>query len=108
MYVRKTPPNPPQNTPFPALNLKVSKMNFSLGKMNPNWAKCLKERQNVSRSGLKKNSSGSPAEDHHDDRALVGPYRTLRHGASDSNVLVTVTVLGPGRGPPRRALRRAR
>ena len=56
IYVHKTPPNPPQNSdaPFPGLNLKVGKMNYRLGKMDPNWAKCLKSGQNVSRSGQKK------------------------------------------------------
>ena len=38
MYVHITPPSPPQSTPFPG-------MNFSLGKMDPNWAKCLKSGQ---------------------------------------------------------------
>ena len=33
------------------LILKVGKMNYCLGKMNPNWAKCLKSGQNFSRSG---------------------------------------------------------
>ena len=33
---------PPQNTPFPGLNLKVGKINNLLGKMDSNWAKCLK------------------------------------------------------------------
>ena len=50
----KTPPSPPQNTPFPGLNLKVGKMNYSLGNLDPNWAKCLKSGQNFSRSGKKK------------------------------------------------------
>ena len=35
MYVHKTSPTPPQNTPFPSLNLKVSKMNYSLGNLDP-------------------------------------------------------------------------
>ena len=47
-------PKPTQNTPFPGLNLKVGKMNYSLGNSNPNWAKCLKSGQNISRSGPKK------------------------------------------------------
>ena len=38
MYVYKTPPSPPQYTPFPGLNSKVGKMNYSLGKMDPNCA----------------------------------------------------------------------
>ena len=42
------------NTSFPGLNLKVGKMNYSLGKMDPNWAKCLKMGQNFSRCGPKK------------------------------------------------------
>ena len=42
MYIHKIPPSPPQNTPFPGQNLKVDKMNYSLGNLNPNWAKCLK------------------------------------------------------------------
>ena len=44
MYVYKTPPSPPQYTPFPGLNLKVGKMNYSLGKMDPNCAKYLKKK----------------------------------------------------------------
>ena len=51
MYEHETPPAPPQNTPFPGLILKVGKMNYCLGKMDPIWAKCLKSGQNVSRSG---------------------------------------------------------
>ena len=39
MYVHKTPPSPPQNTPFPGLNLKVGIMNYSLGNSDPNRAK---------------------------------------------------------------------
>ena len=54
MYVHKKTPTPPQNTPFPGLNLKVGKRNYSLGKMDPNRAKCLKSGQNFSRSGQKK------------------------------------------------------
>ena len=41
MYVHKTPPTPPQNTPFPGLNLKVGKTNYRLGNLDPNWAKKL-------------------------------------------------------------------
>ena len=56
-YVRtkNTPkgPSPPKNTPFPDLNLKVGKMNYLLGNLYPNWAKCLKSGQNFSRSGQK-------------------------------------------------------
>ena len=48
-------PTPPQNTPFPVLILKVGKMNSQLGKMDPNWAKCLKSGRNFSSSGQKKN-----------------------------------------------------
>ena len=54
IYVHKTLPSPPQNTPFPGLNLKVGKMNYSLGNLDPNCAKCLISRQNFSRSGQKK------------------------------------------------------
>ena len=36
--------------------LKVGKMNYCLGKLDPNWAKCLKSEQNFSRSGQKKKS----------------------------------------------------
>ena len=54
MYEHETPPAPPQNTPFPGLILKVGKMNYCLGKMDPIWAKCLKSGQNFSRSGQKK------------------------------------------------------
>ena len=52
MYAQNTPkrPSPTQNTPFPGLNLKVGKMNYRLGKMDPNWAKCLKRRQNLSKT----------------------------------------------------------
>ena len=39
MYEHGTPPAPPQNTPFPGLILKVGKMNYCLGKMDPIWAK---------------------------------------------------------------------
>ena len=55
MYVHETPQFPPQNTPFPGLNLKVGKMNYRLGKSDPNWAKILKSGQNFSRNGPKKN-----------------------------------------------------
>ena len=43
IYVHKTPPNPPQNTNFPGLNL-VGKTNYYL---DPNLAKCLKSGQNL-------------------------------------------------------------
>ena len=54
MYVHKTPPNPPQNTPFSGLILKLGILNYCLGKMDPIWAKCLKSWQNFSRSWQKK------------------------------------------------------
>ena len=54
MYEHETPTAPPKNTPFPGLILKVGKMNYCLGKMDPIWAKCLKSGQNFSRSGQKK------------------------------------------------------
>ena len=54
MYKHETHPTPPQNTAFPGLILKVGKMNYCLGKMDPIWAKCLKGGQNFSRSGQKK------------------------------------------------------
>ena len=38
MYVHRTPQNPPQNTPFPGLNLKVGKLKYCQGKLDPNWA----------------------------------------------------------------------
>ena len=37
----------------PGLNLKVSKMNHSLGNLDPNWAICLENGQNFSRSEQK-------------------------------------------------------
>ena len=51
MYLHNTPPSPPQNTPLHDLNLKVGKMNYSLGNLDPIWAKGLKSGQNFSRSG---------------------------------------------------------
>ena len=48
-----TTPSPSQNTPFPGLNLKVGKTNYCLGNLDPNWAKSLKNGQNMSRSGQK-------------------------------------------------------
>ena len=54
MYVHKTPPTPPQSTPFPGLILKVGKINYSLGKMDPNWAKCLKSGKTFLEVGTKK------------------------------------------------------
>ena len=39
-YVRtQISPTPPQDTPFPGLNLKVGKLNYSQGKMDPNLGK---------------------------------------------------------------------
>ena len=38
--------NPPKNSPFPVLNLKVGKMNYNMGNLHPNWAKRLKSEQN--------------------------------------------------------------
>ena len=38
-------PSSPQNTPFPGLNLKVGKMNYCLGNLDPKWAKCFKSDQ---------------------------------------------------------------
>ena len=35
MYVHKTPPTPPQNTPFSGLNLKVGKTNYCLCNLDP-------------------------------------------------------------------------
>ena len=35
MYVYKTPPSPPQDTPCPGLNLEVGKMNYYLGNLDP-------------------------------------------------------------------------
>ena len=54
MYAHKTPPNTPKTPHFPGLNLKVGKMNYCLGKMDPHWAKCMKSGQNFSRSWQKK------------------------------------------------------
>ena len=53
LYALEIPQNPPQNTQFLGLNLKVGKMNCRLGKMDPTWGKCLKSGQNFSRSGQK-------------------------------------------------------
>ena len=39
------PQTPSQNTPFPGLNLKVCKMNYILGNLDPIWAICLKTEQ---------------------------------------------------------------
>ena len=52
MYKHKTPPSPPQNSPFPDLNLKVGKMNLPVWAIRtPIEQKCLKSGQNFSRSG---------------------------------------------------------
>ena len=51
MYVHITPPTPHQNTPFPGLNLKVGKINYGVGNLDPNWAICLKSGPKFSRSG---------------------------------------------------------
>ena len=46
---------PTQKHPFSwPSNFKVCKMNYSLGNLDPNWAKCLKSGQKFSRSGQKK------------------------------------------------------
>ena len=52
IYVHKTPPTPEQNPSFPGLNMKVGKLNYSLHKLDPNWAKCLKSGQIFSRIGV--------------------------------------------------------
>ena len=54
MYVHKTLQIPPQNTPFPGLNLKVGKMNYNLGKFDPNWEICSKHKQTFLEVGKKK------------------------------------------------------
>ena len=38
----------------PGLNLKVGKMNYGLGNLDPDWAKCSKSGQNFSRNEQKK------------------------------------------------------
>ena len=45
MYVHKTPPTPSKNTPFPGLILKMGKMNYCLGKIDPNMANFFKSCQ---------------------------------------------------------------
>ena len=45
MYTKH--PNPTPNTPFSGLNLKVGKMNYSLGKRRLIWAICTKSRQKI-------------------------------------------------------------
>ena len=54
IYMHKIFPTPPQYTPFPGLNLKMGKMNCSVGNLDPNLAKWLKSGQNVSKSEQKK------------------------------------------------------
>ena len=49
----KNTSNPPPNTPFAGLKLKVGKINYNLGNLDPNWPKCLKSGQYFSRSGQK-------------------------------------------------------
>ena len=46
MNVHKTPPTHPKTPPG-----LVGKMNYCLGKLDPNWAKCLISGPNFSRSG---------------------------------------------------------
>ena len=58
-YEQKTSPSPPPNTPFPGMNLKVGKTNYSLDNLDPNWAKYLKSGQSFSRCGQKNYSSRS-------------------------------------------------
>ena len=53
LYEQKTLPTRPQNTPFPGLNLKVGEMNYCLDNLDPNWAICLKNRQDFSGNGQK-------------------------------------------------------
>ena len=72
----KTPPTPPKNTPFPGLNLKVGKLNYSLGNLDPNWAIYLKSGQNFSRSGQKKKIHCS-TDQRRPDRPTLGPVQTL-------------------------------
>ena len=52
MYIHKTPPSPPKDTPFPCLNLKVSKMNHSLGNLDPNVWKVGKTFLEVGKKSL--------------------------------------------------------
>ena len=46
--------NPSQNTPLPCLNLKVGKMKYRLGNLDPSWAKCLKSGQKFLEVGKEK------------------------------------------------------
>ena len=50
----QNPQTCPKTHPFPGLNLKVGKMNYSLGNLDPNRTKCLKSGQGFSTSGQKK------------------------------------------------------
>ena len=59
MYTKHPKPTPKH--PFPGLNLKVGKMNYSLGNLDPSSAKCLKSRQNFSRSEKKKDTAKFPS-----------------------------------------------
>ena len=43
MYLHTTPPSPPQNKPFPGLNLKAGKMNYCLCNLDPKWANVWKQ-----------------------------------------------------------------
>ena len=52
MYTKH--PQAHQKHPFSWPELEMGKMNYYLGNLDPNWAKCLKSVQNVSRSGQKK------------------------------------------------------
>ena len=52
MYIHTTPPSPSKNTHFPALNLKVGKMNYSLGNLDPDWAKVGKPFLEVGKRNL--------------------------------------------------------
>ena len=42
MYEHETPPAPPPKIPLSGPILKVGKMNYCLGKIDPIWTKCLK------------------------------------------------------------------
>ena len=53
-YTKHPQPHPKTPLFLQVRNLKVGKMNYHLGKMDPNRAKCLKSGQNFSRSGPKK------------------------------------------------------
>ena len=54
-YVRtQDTPNPTPRHPFSWPDFESGQMNCCLGKMDPNWAKCLKSGQKFSTSGQKK------------------------------------------------------